>query len=560
MTARILVLWGIMMLPFAVRAQDTAMRRDLVTWRDSLDRITDPEQLVALHGAVLARADSLRGDPGAEMRLGIAALRLSDLRGDDPRLIRQAILAFNGVTEDHPDWPLSWGWLAVAELSEARSGTVGFGLRRMLGLDPEAEIIELFLRGAGSDTSITEGFARLGERALASRDRIDGDVALRTLRLVPQRAIREDARFALVRARIERELGEKDSAVAVVERISRIHPDDPLVLRAQAQMRFIVGRPDGADPWYRSLVLADARALDRIASDLAMVVPDSVMIRVRHARGKDRPGIMRSFWQAQDPDGLPTEDDRLAEHYRRLEFARHNYVKTSFARDNRWFELDTLGTRHFDARGEIMLRHGTPRTRTSIGNFGAPEVTVTLGIIGMPPNESWVYDGRDGAARFYHFVKPERASDYQSVESILDILAHSEQFRRFRPESARVTPGDTAHRTILIHGGELVSTIAQELLISRQEMNPIFAEMIDQGYARADSMQRVEREAGRASLRREYSYELGFELPLDAAIEILAIGSDRTSPLLQVAFSISAGELTPVRMTRGVVYPIRMRV
>src|SRR5690606_12361434 len=56
------------------------------------------------------------------------------------------------------------------------------------------------------------------------------------------------------------------------------------------------------------------------------------------------------------------------------------------------------------------------------------------------------------------------------------------------------------------------------------------------------------------------SYELGFELPLDAAMGIRAIGSDRSGPLIQVAFSISAGELTPVRMTRGVVYPVRMRV
>src|SRR5690606_18774220 len=114
--------------------QDAGVRRELTAWRDSLDRISDVELLSELHHRVLGRADSLRGEPIAELRLGIAALRLAELR-DDSRLIRQAILAFNGVTEDHPDWPLPWGWLAEAELAEARSGTVGFGLRRLLGLD-----------------------------------------------------------------------------------------------------------------------------------------------------------------------------------------------------------------------------------------------------------------------------------------------------------------------------------------------------------------------------------------------------------------------------------------
>lgn len=559
MSARIRLLGCLALLPALLSAQDAEARRELAAWRDSLDQVSDVVLLTEIHQRVLQRADSSRGDPMAELRLGIAALRLADLT-DDTRLIRQAILAFNGVTEDHPDWPLPWGWLAEAELAEARSGTVGFGLRQLLGLDPEAEIIRYFFRGSGPDTTITDGFIRLGDRALASRTRVDGDVALRTLRLVPHGVVRTDAKFALVRARIEREVGEKDSAVAVIERIAAIHRDDPLVLRAQSQMRFVVGRPDGAAPWYRALELADERALERIVSDLAMVVPDSTMRKLRAARGRDRPGIMRAFWQSQDPDGLPTEDDRLAEHYRRLEFARHNYVRQSFERDNQWYELDTLGTRHFDSRGEIMLRHGSPRIRTSIGNFGAPEVTVTLGIIGMPPNESWGYDDRTGATRYYHFVRPEKEADYRSVESILDILAYTEQFKRFRPDAARVVPGDTTHRTMLIHGGELVSVIAQELLISRQEMNPIFTEMLDQGFARADSMQRLEREIGRENLRREYTYELGFELPLDAAIEILAVGSDRAGPVVQVAFSISAGELTPVRMTRGVVYPIRMRV
>src|SRR5690606_14202589 len=229
-------------------------------------------------------ADSLRGDPVAELRLGITSLRLSDRLGDDSRLIREAMLAFSGVTEDRPDWPLAWTGLAEAELAEARDGTLGFNIRRMMGLDPEQEIIVHFLRGGGEDTALVDGFRCLGERALSSRAEVDGNVALRALRLVPQRSVRDDARLALVRARIERELGEKDSAVAVVERVARIHRNQSLVMRALSQMRFVTGQPDGAEPWYRALELADQAALDRIASDLAMVVHDTIMVRLRAAQ------------------------------------------------------------------------------------------------------------------------------------------------------------------------------------------------------------------------------------------------------------------------------------
>jgi hypothetical protein len=84
--------------------------------------------------------------------------------------------------------------------------------------------------------------------------------------------------------------------------------------------------------------------------------------------------------------------------------------------------------------------------------------------------------------------------------------------------------------------------------------------MINEGMAAADSMQALERAIGRESLARRYSYELGFELPLDAAIEVLAVGSDQQGPILQVAFAINGADLSPQAMPRGVVYPVRMRV
>jgi hypothetical protein len=339
-----------------------------------------------------------------------------------------------------------------------------------------------------------------------------------------------------------------------------VHGDDPLILRAQAQMRFVVGRPDGAGPWYRGLERARGDTLLRFERDLQMVLPDSQLGRLRTVRPGGRGEVVRNFWRSQDPDGLPTQDDRLAEHYRRLEFARHNYVRYSVQHSGCSYELDTLGIAAFDDRGEMILRHGSPSVRTSIGDHKGPDVTVTLGIIGMPPNESWVYQQEGQPDLFYHFVRPTETDDFRVVESILDILALSQQFRRFRPQEAPIPPGDTTRQTVRTYGDELVAQIAQELLRSRQDLSPLYTSMLNEGRKGADSLQALERAIGREAISRAGRYQLDFEMPLDAAVDILSVGSDQNGPILQIAFAIRGMELSPQRMPRGVVYPIRMRV
>ena len=534
--------------------QDPVGVEAIAHWTDSLRTMGTADSLRALHRVVLARADSLRGDPAAEVRLGEIGLRLGDATGQG-RGYTRAPQADATLAEDPPAWGYPRYGLALAMIGEARSGSVGFGLKRMLGLDPAAEMVAALVASTGADSSDTQWVVQFGRRALRTREALDEEVAIRALRAVPTRAMARDAPLALVRARLEREAGDKDSAVAVIERAARLHPDDALVLRAQAQMRFVAGRGDGAGPWYHGLASASEESLRRYRRDLELVVPDSVLAQLDAAEAADRPGIIRRFWASQDPDGLPTAHDRLAEHYRRLEFARHHYVRHSLRRQHPVHELDTLGIDTFDARGETMLRHGSPRERTSIGTNDGPEVRVTLRIIGMPPNESWSYRDSDGTERFYHFAILEKDGDFVHLESVLDLLAQSEQFKRFRRGER------PAEATIKTWGAELVSEVAQELFRSRQEMSPIYARMFNAGMAGADSLQRLEREIGRLAALKPYSYELGFELPMNGAIDILAVGTDRAGPIMQLSFAIPGSDVTPQPLrTRGVVYPVRMRV
>ena len=549
-----------LLLPAALQAQDRGQREALSRWADSLGQIQDSSVVRAMHRRELALADADRGNPLHEIRLGLAGIRLAELT-NDAQVLALAGQGFTAVTEDHADWPAGWTGLAEVELAEARSGlSLSFGFQQLLGLDPAAKIVERMLLGTGPDSSWHEGVDRVARRALRSRVTLDEQVALRVLRGLPARHVARDAELSLMRSRLEREAGEKDSAIAVIERAARMHENDPLVLRAQAQMRFVVGRPDGAEPWYRALDRARGDELSWFLRDLRMVIPDSLVTRLASARPAARGDIVRGFWRSQDPDGLPTEDDRLAEHYRRLEFARHHYVRTTLLQSVDFFEFDTLGVDAFDARGEMILRHGSPTVRTSIGDHGGPDVTVTLGIIGMPPNESWVYEQFSGPDRFYHFVRRTRNDDFRVAESILDILALSQQYMRFRPDEAPISAADSTRRTVRTYGAELAAQVAQELLRSRQDLSPLYTAMLDAGPRSADSLQELEREIGRQALKIQGSYQLGFEMPLDAAVEILAVGSDRSGPILQVAFAINGAELTPGSMPRGVIYPVRMRV
>src|SRR5690606_13685257 len=176
---RTLALGALAVLPaMTLAGQDREPREALWRWNDSLQQVTDTAHLRQIHSTLLRHADSLRGDPHAEVRLGMTALRLAALTCEAP-LTDEAARGFTGVSEDRPDWGVGWTGLAEAELAEARGGhSMGFGLAQLLGLDPQAKIVALYLRGTGRDSSQFEGIRHLARRALRTRVVLDEQVAL----------------------------------------------------------------------------------------------------------------------------------------------------------------------------------------------------------------------------------------------------------------------------------------------------------------------------------------------------------------------------------------------
>lgn len=555
---------AMMMIPAIAWSQQPSGRAAVVAWRDSLAAITDTGQLRSMRTAAIARVESSGHASRQVLRLGYLELRLARLSRDG-RMYSLASRALLGVAEDHPDWDLAWAAYALAHLGEERlTNPFGYALRESLGRDPAAEHVDEFVRSTGPAGDHPWALLQLADWAGRADDAAITRIALRAFRKAGAKPLRTEPAVAIARTRLEDWHGDIDSALAAVEAGARAFPDNPELLRLQAMVRFRVGRTDGPGPWYRGLALATGSALGHFRNDLAGVVPDSILNRLDSISGKERQAVLQRYWDSRDPDGLPTGPDRLAEHYRRLQTARRYYVRESireqYHAENRGLMRDTLPASALDGRGAIFMKLGTPQSRTSIGGSHGPDVKQTLGIIGMPPNESWTYTGSDGAPEVVHFYIPAGRVDFVAAESILDLLAATSQFRRFRDSTERPLDSDSNVVTVKTYGAELVSGIAQELLRSRMASSDLYRQMLDQGKGGADSLQRTERELGREVLNSPPRFRLGFELPLHSVIDILAPGTDRIGSMVQVSFAIPGGDLTPRRLRVGVLYPVRLRV
>lgn len=545
-------MWGTMV---PASAQSPSVRAELAAHAADLASVTDQRDLVRRREALRAVVRAGRDDP-ALLRLGQVWLRLAAVSGNAAGY-GAARSAFEEVTERHPDWPLAWDGIAEAAWGEhqATSGVIT-GFLDMFGAQPLQRVARRYVRGAEVDTTHAAGLVALARRAERSDEADLRELALHALRLAADLPVAVDPALRLARARLERDDGVLDSALVQLERLVGTTPDAGEANLELARVRFVMGRLDGLTPWYHGLGHADGAVYAAYRRDLAMVFPDSSLARLDAAAPAARPAIARREWQRQDPDGLPVVADRLRDHYRRLAFARRHYRLRHAVRGPD--PLDWCGA--FDARGLVYVRQGPPVVRTSLGRHGGPDVTATLRVVGAPPNETWRYGARDEDARLYHFVVREPGGDFTLAESAMDILGLTAQYRMFRTEDVpEGVPLDSLPPPVKTYGAELVSMIAQELLLSRAPAHPIYDRMLREGKSGAEALQLAERTIGRTSVETGPSWSLQYELPLDAAVTVLAVGQEDGQPQLQVAFAIAGSALLPIRTTRGVGYRVRMR-
>ena len=517
--------------PGAAAAQAPEDRAALERFRDALAEQTDSLSLRRLERAMIDSARTDRSNILLHLRLGFVALRLGEVASQ--RHYDDAASEFQWAIDLKPDWPYPWFGMGLAEYGIGDSQvSIVAGLQSMLGKDALSRSALAFAKSAEVDPAFAFGLSELAATALRQRVNIKLGVALDALRRSASTAAGGNPAVLLARGRVEREAGDMDSALAAFRAYTATGSNRALGLLEVARTRLQSGELEGQVAYYEGAASDDSAAVAGYRADLSLIAPDSVMKEFDAARGQDRAAMLRTFWSTRDDADLRDRGERLAEHYRRYFYARKNFFLATTNRHYDIVERYRSGSPDFDDRGVIYIRHGAPSARAS---FQAPDVAA---------NESWRYGRADGDLVF-HFIAREDVQDYKLVESVFDVLGFG--------------------NTVLLQGSGDDATLgarAEELIVSRQEISPMYGRLQRGSRVSAARYQQEERRLGRESMKlgtTTDSHELSFGRELKARTEVLAVGRDGNGTLVQITYAIPGSSLEPVRVSRGMLYSVRLR-
>src|SRR3989449_67432 len=399
-------------------AQSPEDRAAVAALRDSLAGVTDSLSLRHLEAATIQVAKQQRDDPLIHCRLGFIAYRLGELTNAKSHY-DDAAGEFEWAGELRPDWPYAWYGLGLAELAQGEHAVIAIeNLRQQLGKDYLTKAARALARAAQADPSFAQASIDLANTALTQRIQPRLEVALQAVRLTAASAAGRNAGVQLARGRVEREVGDADSAVAGFQAYLRVGGDSGLGLLELARTHYYAQRPaDGWRTYFAGARLARSpEAVELYRADLSVVAgPDELAPFDGFTSPGPRAAWLERFWLRRDITEAREPGERLAEHYRRWFYARHNFRLVSRHRHYDITEVYRPNQAEFDDRGMIYIRHGEPDRRA---RFLCREPEEPNGE-GCAANESWLYRRREGDLVF-HFVARGDVQDYKLVESRAD--------------------------------------------------------------------------------------------------------------------------------------------
>src|SRR5712691_2566855 len=262
--------------PVRLLAQTSADRTGLEHFRDSLAATADSIGLLGLEKRMIEAVKADRNNALGHLRLGFLSLRLGDLGGqahyDD------AASEFQWAIDLQPNWPYSWYGMGLAEYGVGDS-QISFvtGLKTMLGKDALTRSAMALAKSAEVDPGFVRGLVDLANTALRQRVNIKLGVALDALRRAASTPASADPEVLLARGRVEREVGDGDSALVAFQGYLA-HAGKRRVGQLEiARTLFLLGRFDGAAPYYEGAASDDSVGVAGYRADLATIASDSVM-------------------------------------------------------------------------------------------------------------------------------------------------------------------------------------------------------------------------------------------------------------------------------------------
>src|SRR5215217_7700729 len=261
------------MVPRSITAQSPPDRAELERFRDSLASTSDSAGLLAIEKRLIDSAKADRNNAVLHLKLGFVSLRLADMGGHSH--YDDAASEFQWAIDLQPSWPYAWYGMGLAEYGVGDS-QVSFvtGLKTMLGKDALTRSAVAFAKSAEVDPSFARGLVDLANTALRQRVNIKLGVALDALRRAGKTAAGTDPQVLLARGRVEREVGDGDSALAAFNGYLQYGPNRSLGLLELARTHFLLGRFDGVAAYFEGAAADDSITVASFRSDLATIAAD----------------------------------------------------------------------------------------------------------------------------------------------------------------------------------------------------------------------------------------------------------------------------------------------
>jgi GWxTD domain-containing protein len=479
---------------------------------DSLDSVHDTVALGRAYRTLAAARGRDRGTPEMQLRLGLMALRLSELGARGRTADAPGILG--RVTRERPDWPVAWYALGLAEAVRAdREQGDPLALGSRVGIGRLERAAERQTRALAADAGYVPAALALASLTLGLRDTARFAGARDALRTAARELSEPPADLLLAWGRLERAAGDLDAADSAFERYVAAGGYPGLGLLEQARTNLAAGLESAESLYFEGAEADDPTSVAAYRDDLSPIALDGELARFDRLTGAARAEYLRRFWSDRDRYALRADGERLREHYRRLLRARRDFALTVSRRYYGGADAYRSGSEEMDDRGVIYVRHGEPVER--LRPF----------VFGLMPNETWRYARAEGDLLF-HFSSGYDDNgggdlyDYRLVESVNDL------------RGAADAPID-------------------QLLLSRQSISPLYGRMLNWGpYGRARSEAR-ERGIGQASIAigtTTDSYELQFARPLAAAADLIAVGTRAGGSLAHLVFALAAPGAEAVRV------------
>ena len=525
----------------AAAAQSPEERAGLERLRDSLESVSDSPSLKAFEAATIEVAKLHRDDPLIHLRLGFIAYRLGEIANASSHY-DDAAGEFEWASELKPDWPYPWYGLGRSELAIGAHASIAVeNLKQALHLDHLSKAINAYAKAAAADSTFAQPVIELVDVALRQRVRAETDVALRVARLTAASA-RGNPAFQLARGRIEREVGEGDSAHVAFDAYRADGGDSGVGLLELARTDYFIHRDSAGQVEY----YAGARAAGSVAAvrlyrtDFSWIAtPEELASFDSLPTPAARADWLRGFWARRDVADVGKPGERLAEHYRRWFYATRSFKLTSPHRHYDFTEVYRSTQDQLDDRGVVYLRLGPPDQKTG---YVAPGGSAASGV---EPNESWLYR-RPGGDLIFHFVSRGDVQDFKLVESLTDALSFdARQHLAFGGDTSGVVRGLFASRSTFGPMYERIgSTLTSNVLpaIAEDRQRGIYS--IGVGTTTDDDRHR-------------------FDGSLEPSIEGYVVGlpgAPVDHQMLHVVFAIPGDHLTPVAAASGVLYPLRFRL